>query len=160
LDLAAYTGQVVRLELRVDGNWAGRIGWAVPAIMVDPPEVAAAGEPVRNVVVILIDTLRASKLRAYEPSSRVHTPVFDALGEHGTLFMRAQAEENWTKPSVASVLTGLTPATHGCKTDAARLPDGAEMVSEAFDAAGFATGSFIANGYVSDRFGFDQGWDY
>ncbi|HKU41481.1 MAG TPA: sulfatase, partial [Polyangiales bacterium] len=25
---------------------------------------------------------------------------------------------------------------------------------------GFATASFIANGYVSDKFGFDQGWDY
>ena len=160
IDLAAYAGQVVRLELRVDGAADGRVGWAMPAIMVDPPEVAEAGEPVRNVVVILIDTLRASKLRAYDPNSRVQTPVFDRLAEHGTLFMRAQSEENWTKPSVASVLTGLTPATHGCKTDAARLPDGAEMVSEAFDAAGFATGSFIANGYVSDRFGFDQGWDY
>jgi arylsulfatase A-like enzyme len=160
LDLSSYAGQVVRLEMRVDGSWDGRVGWAMPAIMVDPPEIAAAGDPVRNVVVILIDTLRASKLRAYEPTSRVRTPVFDDLVEHGTLFMRAQSEENWTKPSVASVLTGLTPATHGCKTDAARLPDGAEMVSEAFDAQGFATGSFIANGYVSDRFGFDQGWDY
>lgn len=160
LDLASYVGQVVRLEMRVDGATEGRVGWSAPAIMVDPPEVAEAGDPVRNVVVILIDTLRASKLRAYEPTSRVQTPVFDRLVEHGTLFMRAQSEENWTKPSVASVLTGLTPATHGCKTDAARLPDGAEMVSEAFDSAGFATGSFIANGYVSDRFGFDQGWDY
>jgi choline-sulfatase len=160
IDLAAWSGQVVRIELRVDGTSEGRIGWAVPAIMVDPPTVAAAGEPIRNVVVILIDTLRASKLRAYEPRSRVQTPVFDRLVEHGTLFERAQSEENWTKPSVASVLTGLTPATHGTKTDAARLPDSVEMVSEAFDAASFATGSFIANGYVSDRFGFDQGWDH
>jgi arylsulfatase A-like enzyme len=160
IDLASFAGQVVRLDLRVEGTWEGRIGWAVPAIMVDPPQVATAGDPVRNVVVILIDTLRASKLRAYNPQSRVQTPVFDRLAQHGTLFARAQSEENWTKPSVASVLTGLTPATHGCKTDAARLPDSAEMVSEAFDAAGFATGSFIANGYVSDRFGFDQGWDY
>ncbi len=165
LDLASYAGQVVRLELRIDGAWDGRVGWAMPAIMIDPPHLASgggaeAGDPVRNVVVILIDTLRASKLRAYEPTSRVQTPVFDRLAAHGTLFTRAQSEENWTKPSVASVLTGLTPATHGCKTDAARLPDSAEMVSEAFDAAGFATGSFIANGYVSDRFGFDQGWDF
>ncbi len=160
IDLATWSGQVVRIELRVDGTSEGRIGWAVPAIMVDPPVVAAAGEPIRNVVLILIDTLRASKLRAYEPRSRVRTPVLDGIIEHSTLFEHAQSEENWTKPSVASVLTGLTPATHGTKTDAARLPDSAEMVSEAFDAAGFATGSFIANGYVSDRFGFDQGWDH
>ena len=37
---------------------------------------------------------------------------------------------------------------------------GATLVSEHLKAQGFATASFIANGYVSDRFGFDQGWDH
>jgi arylsulfatase A-like enzyme len=32
-------------------------------------------------------------------------------------------------------------------------------LSEHLKGEGFATGGFIANGYVSDRFGFDQGWD-
>jgi hypothetical protein len=35
------------------------------------------------------------------------------------------------------------------------------MVSEAFDGAELRTrAAFLANGYVSDRFGFDQGWDH
>ncbi|MCA9601816.1 MAG: sulfatase, partial [Myxococcales bacterium] len=72
----------------------------------------------------------------------------------------AQSPENWTKPSCASVLTSLYPVTHGAKTDAAKLPASVEMVSEHLKAAGFHTGSFIANGYVSDKFGFDQGWDH
>jgi arylsulfatase A-like enzyme len=109
--------------------------------------------------VLLIDTLRASKLRAYNPESRVRTPVIDRIVERGVIFEQSQSPENWTKPSCASVLTGLTPMTHGAKTDDARLSDGVEMVSEVFDHAGFATGSFIANGYVSEHFGFDQGWD-
>lgn len=163
VDLAAYAGQVVRLELVTEaaaGAPAGRVAWSVPAVMVPQPTATAEPGEIRNVVVLLIDTLRASKLRAYNPSSRVRTPVLDDLVAHGTLFERASSQENWTKPSVASVLTGLTPMTHGAKTDAARLPDSADMVSEAFDGANFATGSFIANGYVSDRFGFDQGWDH
>jgi choline-sulfatase len=163
VDLAAYAGQVVRLELVTEaaaGAAAGRVAWSVPAVMVPQPTATAEPGEIRNVVVLLIDTLRASKLRAYNPSSRVRTPVLDDLVAHGTLFERASSQENWTKPSVASVLTGLTPMTHGAKTDAARLPDSADMVSEAFDGANFATGSFIANGYVSDRFGFDQGWDH
>jgi arylsulfatase A-like enzyme len=128
--------------------------------MVQPPEAAPPTAPARNVVVLLIDTLRASKLRPYNPQSRVRTPIFDGIVERGTLFERAHSQENWTKPSVASVLTGLTPSTHRAITTEARLPASAELVSEVFDGAGFHTASFLANGYVSDRFGFDQGWDH
>ncbi len=159
LGLAQYAGQVVRLELEVSGDGASRVAWSTPAVMVPPPEVDERPEPIRNVVVLLVDTLSAQRLRQYNPSSRVVTPTFDQLAQDGVVFEQAQAPENWTKPSCASVLTGLTPMTHGAKTSEARLPDGAELVSEVFHDAGFATGSFIANGYVSDRFGFDQGWD-
>lgn len=160
LDLSRFAGDVLRIDLIAEGADDTRVAWGAPAIMTTPPEQVAASQPVRNVVVLLIDTLRASKLRAYNPESRVRTPVLDGLVEHGTLFERAHSQENWTKPSVASVLTGLTPSTHRAITTEARLPQSAELVSETFDAAGFATASFLANGYVSDRFGFDQGWDH
>jgi arylsulfatase A-like enzyme len=161
VDLSRYSGQVIRLDLVADGTGAGgRVAWGAPGIMVAPRPVAAAAPPVRNVVVLLIDTLRASKLRPYNPQTRVQTPILDRIASEGTVFEAAQSAENWTKPSVASVLTGLTPSTHGAKTSEARLPESAEMVSEVLDGAGFATGSFIANGYVSDAFGFDQGWDH
>jgi arylsulfatase A-like enzyme len=76
------------------------------------------------------------------------------------LFERAQSPENWTKPSVASVLTSLHPATHRTKEDASKLPRSALMLSEVYQKEGFKTASFIANGYVSNAFGFDQGWDH
>ena len=40
--------------------------------------------------------------------------------ERLAIFERAQSPENWTKPSVASVLTSLHPATHGTKKDASK----------------------------------------
>ncbi len=159
IDLSAHGGRVVRLDFEVTGQGNGRVAFSAPSLMVSPPEVASRPGEVRNVVVLLIDTLRASKLRPYNPETRVRTPVLDRIAERGIVFEQAQSPENWTKPSVASVLTGLSPITHGAKTDEARLPQSAELVSETFDQAGFATGSFLANGYVSDRFGFDQGWD-
>jgi arylsulfatase A-like enzyme len=160
IDLSRFAGQVVRVDLIAEGEGrGGRVAWGAPAIMVPPPQVAEL-RPVRNVIVLLIDTLRASKLRVYNPSSRVRTPVLDRIAAEGTVFEQAQAPENWTKPSVASVLTGLTPSTHGAKTSEARLPESAEMVSEVFRSAGFRTAAFLANGYVSDRFGFNQGWDH
>lgn len=159
LDLAQFAGQVVRIELAVDGN--AEAGFSGPAVVVPLPEQALSEPtPARNAIIVLIDTLRASKLKVYEPRSRVQTPALDAFVSEAALFERAQSPENWTKPSVASVLTALTPTTHNTKQDSSMLPESALMVSEVFQEAGFATASFIANGYVSDRFGFKQGWDH
>ncbi|MBK6577574.1 MAG: sulfatase [Sandaracinaceae bacterium] len=159
VDLAAFAGQVVRLELASESAGAGRVAWSVPRILVphvDRPTI----EPARNVVVLLIDTLRADKLRPFNPRSRVEAPTIDALAQAGAVFELAQSPENWTKPSVASVLTGLYPMTHRQKTESSSLPPSAVLLSEHLKEQGFRTASFIANGYVSDRFGFNQGWDH
>ncbi len=158
LDLSRFAGEVVRIEMSVDGDVA-EAGFAQPAIVVPMPPTLAEAQA-RSAIVVLVDTLRATKLRIYEPRSRVQTPAFDAFAAEAAVFEHAQAPENWTKPSVATVLTSLTPATHNTKADSASLPQSALMVSEVFHDAGFATASFIANGYVSDRFGFAQGWDH
>jgi arylsulfatase A-like enzyme len=69
-------------------------------------------EPAKNVVVLVIDTLRADKLRPFNSQTRVKTPAIDQFASDGVVFELAQAPENWTKPSVASILTGLHPQTH------------------------------------------------
>ena len=125
-----------------------------------PEQPKRSLEPARNVVVLVIDTLRADKLRPFNPKSRVKAPAVDRFAAEGVVFELAQSPENWTKPAVASILTGLHPQTHQQKTGDAALPRSAELLSEHLQEHGFATGSFIANGYVSDRFGFDQGWDH
>src|SRR5690606_20449080 len=159
VDLPRFAGEVVRIELSVDAG--AEAGWSGPAVVVPLPEQAlSTPTPARSAIVVLIDTLRATKLRVYEPRSRVQTPALDAFAAESAVFEHAQSPENWTKPSVASILTSLTPATHNTKTDRAALPASALMVSEVFQQAGFATASFIANGYVSDAFGFRQGWDH
>jgi len=158
VDLGAFAGRTVRVDLRGRGEGAGRLAWNAPRIMVPAVEPKAL-EPAKNVVVLVIDTLRADKLRPFNPDTRVKTPAVDRFASEGVVFELAQAPENWTKPSVASILTGLHPQTHLQKTGEAALPSSALLLSEHLKEQGFATGSFIANGYVSDRFGFDQGWD-
>lgn len=156
--LDSVGGQIVRVRFRNEG--AAPIALSDVRIVRPLGEVASIETPARNVIVLLIDTLRASKVHAYYPKTRVKTPTLDEFAAQGTLFERSQAPENWTKPSVASVLTSLHPATHGTKEDASKLPSSALMLSEVYKKAGFRTASFIANGYVSNAFGFDQGWDY
>jgi choline-sulfatase len=159
--LDAYAGKLARIDLVAEGEVGlGHVAWSTPALLIPPHKLEKPSKTAKNVVVVLIDTLRARSLKAFNPGARVKTPVLDALAREGAVFDATQAPENWTKPSTASLLTGLFPSTHGTKTDAAALPKGATMLSEALKEAGFSTASFIANGYVSDKFGFNQGWDH
>jgi len=159
IDLSRFEGEVVRIDLRAEGQGEGRIAWSAPRLLRRQSEPVRVS-PIKNVIVLVIDTLRADKLRAFNPSSRVSTPNLDRLANEGVVFELAQSPENWTKPAGASILTGLHPQTHQQKTGDAALPRSALLLSEHLKKHGFATGSFIANGYVSDRFGFDQGWDH
>ncbi len=162
-DLAAYAGKPIRLELSTRGP-AGPAGWAEPEIMVEPteaaaqPEIAASRKP-QNVILILMDTNRYDAFAAFAPDNKVKTPTYDAWAKRSTVFQTAYDNENWTKPSVATVLTGLYPTTHDTKTDSAELPAEIELISQHLDDQGYSTAGFIANGYISDKFGFKKGWN-
>ena len=157
VDLDSVAGDLARIELQsLDG----------PVEFLEPVIVAPAAEQVvspsrrrpRNVLVYLIDTLRADKLGPYSPETRVRTPGLDGFVGRARVFARGHSQENWTKPSVATLLSGLLPWEHHATTDEAALPGSVEILSERLQADGFHTGAFIANGYVSDKFGFRQGW--
>jgi arylsulfatase A-like enzyme len=156
--LSRIDGQLARIRFSNEGG--ADVSLADVRVVRPAKQPVAIEQPAKNVVVLLIDTLRASKLQPYYPKSRVTTPAIDRFVSEGALFERAQSPENWTKPAVASVLTSLHPATHNTKQDASKLPRSALMLSEVYKKAGFKTASFIANGYVSNAFGFDQGWDH
>ena len=159
VDLSAYAGKTVRLTLETKGDGGG--GWGEPEIMqaIPEPEVATGGKKAKNVIVILIDTVRADSFAPFFPKNKVVTPSYDALAKKSTVFVNAYNNENWTKPSVATTLTGVYPSTHQTKKDGSKLPKDVRMLSEHFKAAGFSTGGFVANGYVSGAFGFEKGWD-
>ena len=162
VSLAALAGQAIRLELTTTDQ-RGAAGWGEPELMVPSTKankVAAAGTRPKNVIFLLMDTARADAFGPFaRPDRIVKTPTYDALAAKSTVFTGAYDNENWTKPSVATTLSGLYPSTHGTKTDSAKLPDDVELISEHLKQAGFATAGFVANGYVSDAFGFEQGWD-
>jgi arylsulfatase A-like enzyme len=71
----------------------------------------------------------------------------------------ARAQSSWTKPGVASVLTGLHPSQHGAQLRAERIPESVELLSERLAAAGYQTALFTTNTNIIERFGFDQGWE-
>jgi choline-sulfatase len=157
VDLGQLAGKVVRLDLAA----AADVTLKAPRVVIpmdQPPQAAA--KPVRNVLIYLIDTLRADHLKPFNPGTRVRTPGLDQLVALGSaVFTSAHTQENWTKPSVATLLSSLMPWEHHAVTTEAVVPASIELLPELLQDRGFYTGAFIANGYVSDKFGFKQGWD-
>jgi arylsulfatase A-like enzyme len=158
IDLAALAGQVARLELRARG---GDVVLEHPAVvrMIDrAPAAASAPKKLRNAIVFLVDTLRADKLSAYRAQSRVRTPGMNTFVQSATVMENARSQENWTKPSVATLLSSLLPWQHNAVSGDDVLPESVELLPELLQKRGYYTGAFITNGYCSDKFGFKQGW--
>jgi arylsulfatase A-like enzyme len=155
IDLSRVAGKLVRLELHAPGN----VRLTRPRVVTFEPERAERElRRAKNVLVYLVDTVRADKLRPWNPQTRVQTPGLDRWTRSAAVFERGYTQENWTKPSVATLLSGLLPWQHTATSGEAVLPRSVEMLSENLKDAGFHTGAFVCNGYVSDKFGFQQGW--
>jgi len=65
-----------------------------------------------NIILIAIDTLRADHLSCYRYFRRT-SPNIDALAEEGILFENCISECSHTVPAFTSMVTGLSPLTHG-----------------------------------------------
>jgi len=115
----------------------------------------APGAP--NVVVIVIDTLRADHLGAYG-YTRPTSPTLDRLAREGVLFERAFSASSWTVPSHASMLTGRHLFEH--KVDWDGTLDGRyPTISEELQRRGYRTGAFSANLVAfNPHWGFDRGF--
>lgn len=117
--------------------------------------VGSPDEP--NVILIVVDTLRADRLHAYG-YGRDCSPNLDALAERGVLFEEAFAPTPWTSPSSTSIFTSLAPPAHRLGAKSATLSTRLTTIGEAFQRRGFRTLGVSANPWVSVARNFDQGF--
>ena len=121
--------------------------------------VFSGGHAIPRVILITIDTLRRDVLTTYTPESTL-SPQIDSLARDGIVFEQAHSAAPWTPPSVASILTGLTPFVHGVSKTQTRIPAGIETLADYFLDAGYATAAFGGNALLYDqpalRRGFQQ----
>ncbi len=154
VDLAAYAGRTIKLTLSTEADRAGAVGlWANPIITTQNQK------PRVNVVVYLIDTMRADHSSVYG-YQRDTTPFLKQLASTGVVFDDCQAQATWTKASVASLMTSLYSFTHGIINDADRIPDSAGTLAEQMRTAGYVTASIVANPFAGRATGLDRGFDY
>lgn len=164
VDLAAFAGKVVRLDLQprplgTPGPEPGPTVVRRAALLgtgdVPPPAEPPARRP--NVVVYLVDTLRADHLGCYG-YPRPTTPHIDAFASSALLFRRAVAQSSWTLPSTATVLTGLTPNHHGALELGHAIRPGVPTLAETLGGAGWTTVAFVVNYLGSPAFGHGRGF--
>ena len=123
-----------------------------------PRAVAIERRADQNILLITLNSTRADALGSYGGQAR--TPNLDQLAAHGLRFDLAHAHAGLTRPSHASILTGLYPDEHGVRDDSAsRLKTGTPTVATILKQHGFATGAFVGSTAVRRGFGLDAGFD-
>jgi arylsulfatase A-like enzyme len=105
------------------------------------PAAARTGSP--NVLLIVMDTVRARNLSVYG-YARPTTPRLEQFAKAGVRFDRAIATAPWTLPSHAAMFTGRFP--HEMSADFRTPLDGEHpTLAEALSARGYSTAGFVAN---------------
>jgi len=123
-----------------------------------PPPAPAALADRPNVILVMVDTLRADYLSCYGAED-VETPALCSLARDGGTIYDGFAHASWTKPSAATLLTSLLPSSHGAVSKPAALSQDAVLLAEVFQEGGYATGGIVSNINLAPSFGFDQGYD-
>jgi len=135
---------------------------AVPVAQ-DPPHLAAAGTASRpNVILIVMDTVRADHLSAFG-YERDTSPNLRKLAADATLYTQALSAADITLTSHASIMTGLYPSWHGAYC---RPPESAfghkignvPTMPELLAANGYRTLGVAANLYLRADFGLQRGF--
>ena len=119
-----------------------------------------------NVLVIVVDTLRADHLSSYG-YSRPTSPNIDRLAEQGVLFQNAVSTCSWSYPSHVSLVTGLYQFQHGVEdvqpmhvlSPSPPSFNRSLTLGEALEQRGYRTAAFSANRtYFTRDLGFGRGF--
>jgi arylsulfatase A-like enzyme len=143
---------------------AGVVTLASMGVLAWRLEAQGPAAPPRDIVLVVIDTLRVDHLSAYG-YPRPTTPRLAALAAQGSRFDHAYAQSGWTLASFSSLLTGTYFHEHRVGRDSRRhdqvgcLTDDFETLPELLKGQGYSTAAFVNNTFLAPEFGLVQGFD-
>jgi len=167
LDLAAYAGREAEILFesfpspRRPNPFVAVEHTTGDAPLFSAPTVAVIDQERPNVLVILIDSLRAKSLGIYGAGADP-SPHIDAFAAESTIFDWAMSTSPWTVPSTASLFTGLLPEQHGVgmvRGGRTTFLSGTQQWDERFKQAGYATAAVTNNGLIRPIRGFGLATD-
>lgn len=158
VDLAALAGKVARVSVSLDGCARASLEEAA----LTAPGAAPSASPVKppkHVILWVMDSLRADRIHAINPSTRNETPVFDRIAKEGTVFANASVQGNESRASHASLWTSLYPVHHRMINGSAKIDPKWTTLDEVMKDAGFYASGVSSNGYITAKWGFGARWD-
>lgn len=118
---------------------------------------AAGKKP--NIILISLDTLRASSTSAYGYRHPTTPNLESRVAKAGALVKEAVVPVAFTPPSHMTMLTGLEPCAHGVTDRDGILAPEDLLLAEVLRANGYDTAAFTENAYVVAGAGFARGFD-
>jgi hypothetical protein len=95
----------------------------------EPPEsVAGALRDRPNILLVMVDTLRADHLSCYG-AEHLETPNLCSLASGNGTIYNAFSHASWTKPAAATLLTSLLPSSHGAVSKPSVLAETVESLA-------------------------------
>lgn len=125
-----------------------------PAVI---PFEASASAP--SIVFVLLDTLRADAFEAWGGAVDMMPRLAETM-DRCQRFGDMLANSSWTRPSIASMHTGLLPEHHGARSVVDPLASEHTTFVEVLQAAGYRTAALVANPTAGPDTGLDQGFDH
>ena len=144
----------------------GMLGALVIAILIIQPGCTKKHQP--NVVLIVLDTLRADHLPFYGYHKNT-APFLLGLSTGSIVFENVFSASSYTAPATASIFTSLYPFQHGVytgffaskqrKVELNRIPERIKTLTEILKENGYKTYGVADNINICQEEGFTQGFD-
>ncbi|MBA3818698.1 MAG: sulfatase-like hydrolase/transferase, partial [Deltaproteobacteria bacterium] len=157
VDLAPLAGKAVRLDLETQGCPQAALANASLVVPGAAPEVKR-GEAPKYVLFIIMDSLRADRVRPFNPKARAEAPNFEKLAESSTLFTQHYVQGNESMVSHSSMWTSMYLSKHGASKMGDKLPERFVTIDEVAKKAGKFVAGVSANGYIRPARGFGSAW--
>jgi arylsulfatase A-like enzyme len=106
-------------------------------------QLPAAPEGAPNVLLLILDTVRADYLSVYNVAEKT-SPRLAEWAQRGTVFDQSYSTSSWTTPSHASFFTGQYPSAHRASYTV-RLGEQHLTLAEVLKERGWATAGITAN---------------
>ena len=162
----------VTVAALVTAVWAFLSGSDSSRFRGSPATATAPVSRAPNMLLIVIDTLRADRMGAYA-NPRGNSENLDAIAAEGVTFERAIAQSPWTQPSMASLFCSRYPSVHQVldyrkafnatfkgAEKVAVFNDSFVTLAEALRENGYVTSGFVANSFLLREYGFAQGFEH
>jgi arylsulfatase A-like enzyme len=158
VDLGALAGKAARVSLVAKGCPQALLAKASLVVPGAAPTVARGDAP-KHIVFFVMDSLRADRVKLFNPKARPEVPNLEKLAETSAVFTNFYVQGNESQVSHASLWTSLYPIKHRKLGEKQQLDAKWVTIDEVAKSAKLFTAGVSANGYIRPNFGFGNGWD-